>query len=170
MDDRAAYFEQMIWPHSRAAYSLARWMARNDHDAEDILQESLIKALRSANNIRGTDARPWLLAIVRNTALTFLSRRKPAMETEWTEGAERKPDRASDPERSLMERSRRDRVRTAIASLPPEFREALVLRELEDLSYKEIGFVLKIPMGTVMSRISRARALLARDLLTGGKP
>ena len=170
MDDRAAYFEQMIWPHSRAAYNLARWMTQNDHDAEDILQESLIKALRSASNIRGTDARPWLLAIVRNTALTFLSRGKPKLETEWTDSAELSADRASDPERSLLERSRRDRVRTAIANLPPEFREALVLRELEDLSYKEIGFVLKIPMGTVMSRISRARALLARDLLMGGKP
>lgn len=170
MDDRAAYFEQIIWPHSRAAYNFARWMAQNDQDAEDIVQEALLKALQNAKTLRGSDARPWLLAIVRNTAINFLSRGKSARETEWNEGVEQKADGSSDPERGLMERSRRERVRAAIACLPPEFREALVLRELEDLSYKEIGFVLKIPLGTVMSRLSRARTLLARELLTGGKP
>lgn len=170
MDDRAAHFEQIIWPHSRAAYNFARWMVQNDHDAEDILQEALLKALQALNTLRGHDARPWLLAIVRNTAINFVRRKRPSMETEWNEAADRKTDTTSNPEISLMERSRRERVLAAIAGLPSEFRDALVLRELEDLSYKEIGFVLKIPMGTVMSRLSRARTLLARELLTGVKP
>jgi RNA polymerase sigma-70 factor (ECF subfamily) len=167
LGDRAAHFEQIIWPHSRAAYNFARWLVQNDHDAEDIVQEALLKALQAVNTLRGNDARPWLLAIVRNTAINFVRRKKPSMETEWNEAAEQKTDPSSNPESSLMERSRRERVRFAIAGLPPEFREALVLRELEDLSYKEIGFILKIPMGTVMSRLSRARTLLARELLTG---
>ncbi len=94
---------------------------------------------------------------------------KVALETEWSESAAGKqPDSAPDPERSLIDQSRRDRVRSAIAHLQPEFREALVLREIAALAYKEIGFVLKIPIGTVMSRLSRARDLLARELLTEG--
>ena len=168
MDNRTAQFEQAIWPHARAAYNFARWLVRNDQDAEDIVQESLLKALRAVHTIRCGDARPWLLAIVRNTAINLMSRKKPAMETEWSEAAEQRPDHAPDPERSLITQSRRDRVRSAIAHLQPEFREALVLREIEGLAYKEIGFVLKIPIGTVMSRLSRARHLLAQELLTEG--
>ena len=168
MDNRTAYFEQAIWPHARAAYSFARWLVRNDHDAEDIVQESLLKALQSAHAMRGGDPRPWLLAIVRNTALNFISRGKPSMETEWNESAAQQPGNAPDPERRLIAQSRRDQVRSAIARLQPEFREPLVLREIEGLPYKEISFVLKIPIGTVMSRLSRARHLLFQELLAEG--
>lgn len=154
-------------PHARAAYRFARWMVRHDHDAEDVLQEALIKALNSISGLRG-DALPWLLAIVRNTALNFLSRQKPAQESGWPEAAEHVRSATPDPELRLISNSRRDRVREAIARLPAEFREALVLREIEGLAYKEIGGILRIPIGTVMSRLSRARALLARDLLSEG--
>jgi RNA polymerase sigma-70 factor (ECF subfamily) len=168
LDKQTASFDQVIWPHARAAYNFARWLVHNDHDAEDVAQESLLKALQSFHTLRGADVRPWLLAIVRNTAMNFITRKRPAMETEWNESAGQQPDTAPDPERSLIARSRRDRVRAAISRLQPEFREAIVLREIEGLAYKEIGFLLKIPIGTVMSRLSRARQFLAEDLLTQG--
>jgi RNA polymerase sigma-70 factor (ECF subfamily) len=168
LDNWTASFDQTVWPHARAAYNFARWLVHNDHDAEDIVQESLLKASRAMHTMRGADARPWLLAIVRNTAINFLNRKQPAVETEWTESAGHYADAAPDPERSLIAQSRRDRVRSAIARLPSEFREAIVLREIQGLAYKEIGLVLKIPIGTVMSRLSRARHLLAQDLLAEG--
>ncbi len=168
MDNRTAYFEQIIWPHARTAYNFARWLVRNDHDAEDIVQESFLKALQAAHTMRGSDARPWLLSIVRNTAINLMQRKRPALEGEWTERAERHADSAPDPEQTLLQQSNRDRVRAAIANLQPEFREALVLREIEGLPYKDIGFVLNIPIGTVMSRLSRARHLLAEELLVEG--
>jgi RNA polymerase sigma-70 factor, ECF subfamily len=168
MDSRTADFEQIIWPHSRAAYNFARWLVHNDHDAEDIVQEALLKALQAIHGMRGADARPWLLAIVRNTAINFMRRKNPAMDPGLGESIEQQADARPDPERSLIARSRRDSVSSAIGRLQPEFREALVLREIEGLAYKEIGFVLKIPIGTVMSRLSRARNLLAQELLKEG--
>jgi RNA polymerase sigma factor (sigma-70 family) len=168
MDSRTADFEDAIWPHSRAAYNFARWLVRNDHDAEDIVQESLLKALQAIHGMRGVDARPWLLAIVRNTAINFIRRKSPVLDTDLSESIERQKDTAPDPERSFIAQSRRASVSSAIARLPPEFREALVLREIEGLAYKEIGFVLKVPIGTVMSRLSRARNLLAQELLKEG--
>ena len=168
LDNRTAYFEQVIWPHSRAAYHFARWLVHNDHDAEDIVQESLLKALGASHTMRGADARPWLLAIVRNTAINFINRNRPAKQEEWSESDDQRTDRAPDPEGRLIAQSRSARVRSAIAHLQPEVREALVLREIEGLAYKEIGFVLKIPIGTVMSRLSRARNLLAQELLAEG--
>jgi RNA polymerase sigma-70 factor, ECF subfamily len=166
-DHRTAYFEQAIWPHARAAFNFARWLVHNDHDAEDIVQESMLKALEAVHSLKG-DVKPWLLAIVRNTAMNFVTRKRPSSQTEWTEATDRRADTAPDPERSLIDQSQRDRVRVAIQHLPGEFREALVLREIEGLPYKEIGHVLKIPMGTVMSRLSRARTLLAQELLSEG--
>lgn len=168
LDDRTSLFERVIWPHSRAAYQFARWLVRNERDAEDVAQEALLKALRAVDSMRGEDARAWLLAIVRNTAMNFMTRHKPAGETQWIAADDQRADHAPDPERTLLDRSRSERVRTAIANLQPEFREAIVLREIEGLAYKEIGFVLKIPVGTVMSRLSRARALLARELSMEG--
>ena len=168
MDNRTAHFEQAIWPHARAAYNFALWLARNNQDAEDIAQESLLKAFEGFGAMRGGDSRAWLLAIVRNTAFNFMSRQRPSRAAEGSDMIEQRADTAPDPERSLMAKSRRDQVRAAIARLPVEFREALVLREIEGLAYKEIGFVLKIPIGTVMSRLSRARNLLARELIGEG--
>jgi RNA polymerase sigma-70 factor (ECF subfamily) len=146
----------------RSAYNLARWLVRNNHDAEDVVQESFLKAFKALDTFRGGDARSWLLSIVRNTAMNFVRGRKPdlAIVDQPTEPADRQPD----PEQGLLEQSRREQVRQAISRLEPEFREALVLREIEGLSYKEIASVLDIPAGTVMSRLSRARQRLLVDL------
>ena len=161
--ERSRYFETTIWPHLASAYNFARWMVRNHHDAEDVAQESLAKAFRSAETFRGTDVRPWLLAIVRNSALNFLSRNNRAKNEESQDMAE-PVDSAPDPETSLVQDRRREAVRAAIGRLPLEFREALLLREMEGMPYKEIASVLKVPRGTVMSRLSRARAQLVEEL------
>lgn len=168
MEDRNTFVERVVWPHVRAAYNFARWLVRNEQDAEDIVQESFLKAVQAAHTLRGENARPWLLAIVRNTAMNFVTRSRPAQEAAWSDEVPDPADSAADPEKALIAESRRDRVRTAIERLPPDFRQTLVLREIEDMSYKEIGDVLKIPIGTVMSRLARARALLAHALLPEG--
>ncbi|MBV8842309.1 MAG: sigma-70 family RNA polymerase sigma factor [Bryobacterales bacterium] len=146
----------------RSAYNLARWLVRNGDDAEDIVQEAFLKAFKAIDSFRGGDARVWMLSIVRNTAMNFLRKRKPdvTMDLDQLEPSDRSPN----PEQALLEQSRREQVRRAIARLEPEFREALVLREIEGLSYKEIAAVLEIPAGTVMSRLSRARQRLLNEL------
>ena len=164
MDTKVRFFELTMWPHMRAAYSLARWLVRNDHDAEDIVQESFLKAYKAQESFRGGETKTWMLAIVRNTAMDFLRRCKSSATTTLDEPGYEPRDDSPDPERALLEQSRRDRVRQAISQLEPEFREAIVLREIEGLSYKEIAAVLNIPMGTVMSRLSRARNLLLVEL------
>ncbi len=162
MDTRSRYFELTVWPHMRSAYNLARWLVRNGDDAEDIVQEAFLKAFKALDSYRGGDARVWMLAIVRNTAMNFVRKRKPdaAVDIEQIEPADRSPN----PEEGLLEQSRRERVRLAISRLEPEFRETLVLREIEGLSYKEIAAILDIPPGTVMSRLSRARQRLLMEL------
>ena len=165
MEDRRKYFEVAFWPHLRGAYNLARWLVGNQQDAEDVVQESFTKAYQAVDRFRGDDARAWLLAIVRNTSLTFLQRRKPNLEVEWTETLREPADGTPGPEKRLIQQARRDRVRDAIEHLPREFREALVLREIEGMAYKEIAWVLKVPIGTVMSRLSRARSLLLQELV-----
>lgn len=165
MRDERQHFENAIWPHLRGAYNLARWLLGNSHDAEDVVQESFIKAFRAADRVRSEDARAWLLAIVRNTALNYRARERPKAQVALDTQAPEAVDRSSGPEASLLEKERRQRVRSAIERLPDDFREVIVLREIEGLSYKEIAWVMKIPMGTVMSRLSRARDLLLRDLM-----
>ena len=160
VDTKVRIFELTMWPHMRAAYNLARWLVRNDHDAEDIVQESFLKAYKAQQSFRGSEAKTWMLSIVRNTAMDFLRRYKSSTTMTLDEPGYEPQDDSPDPERVLLEQSRRDRVRQAISHLEPEFREAIVLREIEGLSYKEIAAVLNIPMGTVMSRLSRARNLL----------
>ena len=162
--ERSRYFESAIWPHLASVYNFARWMVRNHHDAEDVAQESLVKAFRSAETFRGNDVRPWLLAIVRNSAQNFLSRNHRD-KNESTRDVAELVDSAPNPEISLVVDRRREMVRSAISRLPLEFREALLLREMEGMSYKEIAFVLKVPLGTVMSRLSRARVLLVEELI-----
>jgi RNA polymerase sigma-70 factor (ECF subfamily) len=151
-----------------AAYAsriyLARWLVRNDHDAEDIVQESFLKAYKAQESFRGSEAKTWMLSIVRNTAMDFLRRYKSSTTMTLDEPGYEPRDDSPDPERALLAESRRDQVRHAISQLEPEFREAIVLREIEGLSYKEIAAVLNIPMGTVMSRLSRARNLLLVEL------
>jgi len=146
----------------RSAYNLARWLVRNGEDAEDIVQEAFLKAFKALDSYRGGDARVWMLSIVRNTAMNFLRKRKSdaALDLERLEPVDRSPN----PEQGLVEENSRAQVRRAIARLEPEFRETLVLREIEGLSYKEIAAVLDIPTGTVMSRLSRARQRLLMEL------
>ena len=164
MDTKVRYFELTMWPHMRAAYNLARWLVRNDQDAEDIVQESFLKAFKAQASFRGTEAKTWMLSIVRNTAMDFRRRDKSGIAVPWGDEGYEPKEGSPDPERVLLDQSRREQVRQAIAQLEPDFREVIVLREIEGLSYKEIASALGIPMGTVMSRLSRARNVLLVEL------
>src|SRR5436190_7307545 len=145
-----------------AAYNLARWLTRNDHDAEDVVQEAMLRAYRFFDGLRGAP-RPWLLAIVRHTCFTWLQANRPADVVSFDESFPERED-AETPE-SLAARSLdRRMLNEAIAALPVQFREVLVLRELEDLAYKDIARIVDVPIGTVMSRLSRARRLLADSM------
>jgi RNA polymerase sigma-70 factor (ECF subfamily) len=158
-------FEQLVLPHLDAAYNLARWLTRNDHDAEDVVQEAVLRACRFAGGLRG-DPRPWLLAIVRNACFTWLKANRPAelaLGLDERVGEIPAPE-AEGPEASATRNLERRVLNEAIAALPPQFREVLVLRELEDLSYRDIARIAGAPIGTVMSRLSRARRLLAESL------
>ncbi len=161
---REEHFERNIWPLLPAAYNFARWMVQSHHDAEDIVQESFVKAFKFADTFRGTDPRSWLMAIVRNSALTFLQRNQQQRMRAIDDSPE-PIDTSANPEVTVVRSQRAQTVRTAIARLPEEFREALLLREMEGMAYKEIAEVLKVPIGTVMSRLSRARTLLMEDLV-----
>ena len=164
MDTKVRFFELTMWPHMRAAYNLARWLVRNDQDAEDIVQESFLKAFNAQESFRGSEAKTWMLAIVRNTAMDFRRRFKAGLAVPLGEQGYEPEDDSPDPESALVAESRREQVRQAISHLAPEFREAIVLREIEGLSYREMASALGIPMGTVMSRLSRARNLLLVEL------
>jgi RNA polymerase sigma-70 factor (ECF subfamily) len=158
-------FEQVMLPHLDAAYTLARYLTRDEHDAEDVVQDAYLRALRHFAGYRGGDARAWLLTIVRNTFYTRRSRERGAPELEsfdeelHSEGASQ-----DDPERATLRRATAESLEAAVRALPPEFREVIVLRELQDLSYKTIAEMTGVPVGTVMSRLSRARQRLQRAL------
>jgi RNA polymerase sigma-70 factor (ECF subfamily) len=169
IDERRQRFDAQVLPHLGAAYNLARWLVRDGHDAEDVVQDAMLRALRHFEGFRGTDARPWLLAIVRNAAWAWLGARRPAEIVELADDdvldaalGDGAPD--MNPETIAIRRSERRAIDTAIAALPIVFRETLILRELEELAYREIAQVLDVPIGTVMSRLSRARSLLAASL------
>jgi RNA polymerase sigma factor (sigma-70 family) len=165
-------FEAVVLPHLDAAYTLARYLTRNDHDAQDVVQDASLRALRYFAGFRGGESggesgggRAWLLAIVRNTAYTRRQRhRADTLTTEFDE--ERHSESVADrhPGAVVEAQSQRAALRRAIDDLPPEFREVIVLRELEGLSYKEISDVAGVPVGTVMSRLSRARRRLEEAL------
>lgn len=153
-------FEQLFLPHLNAAYNLARLLTRNVHDAEDVVQESYLRAFRAFPAFRGESSRPWLLAIVRNTAFTWL--RNNAARLAQSEFDERHHAfNGRTPETQTIESERSAGLNRCIENLPAEFREAIVLREQEDFSYREISGIAGVPVGTVMSRIARARARLA---------
>jgi RNA polymerase sigma-70 factor (ECF subfamily) len=168
-------FEQLAMPHLNAAHTLAYWLVRNRADAEDIVQDAYIRALRAFASFRGGDIRPWLLTIVRNAAYRWLSVRQRASNVIPIEDAfsARDPDAkpvlelASDEpsaEARLIGAQDHARVRAALAALTPVFREVLVLREIEELSYADIATIIETPVGTVMSRLSRARTELRTKL------
>ena len=154
-------FRTVMLPHLDAAYGYARWLTRDPVQAQDVAQEAMLRALRYFHAFRGEEARPWLLRIVRNTWHDIRARRGA---DEPLEGVENQPADGPDPEQSALATDRRRHVAAALAALPTDLREALVLREIEDLSYKEIAAVLDLPIGTVMSRLARARERVAVEL------
>lgn len=160
-----ASFEQVVLPHLTSAYNLARWLVRNNHDAEDLVQEACLRALKSFDNFRGGDARAWLLTIVRNSCYTWLQQNSIQDRiTAFDEDLHTAEHQSRNPEALMLERADARLVQTALEELPPEFREAIVLREMEGMSYNEIAGMCGVPLGTVMSRLARARQRLERHL------
>lgn len=160
---RLALFEQTVMPHLNAAYNLARWLTRNSHEAEDIVQQSFLKAFRSFDTFQGSDlqeGRAWLLTVVRNNCYTWLRRKGEQPLAEFDEQMHSPGDPASDSEAILLRRAALRSLKGCVEALPAEFREAIVLRELEELSYNEIAAIARVPIGTVMSRLARARKRL----------
>jgi RNA polymerase sigma-70 factor (ECF subfamily) len=162
--DRAR-FERVIIPHLDAAYNLARWLTGNDHDAQDVVQEASLRALQFFGSFHGDAGRAWLLAIVRNTCFTWLKKhrgREPALM--FDEDMHSPTSEATNPQQLLLREEDRQLLHQALEELPAEFREVIVLRELEGLSYKEIADIAAIPVGTVMSRLARGRDRLQQRL------
>jgi RNA polymerase sigma-70 factor, ECF subfamily len=178
--DRSQQFEALVLPHLAAAYNLARWMCRSATDASDIVQEAMMRALQYFAGYRGGDARAWLLQIVRYAAHSWLARNRPVgqlpLPEECTEPAAAFDGRwlatspaAGDPLLGLAAREEAEGLREAIARLPLEQREVLILREFEELSYREIASIIDAPLGTVMSRLARARDQLAALVRAGAE-
>jgi RNA polymerase sigma-70 factor (ECF subfamily) len=168
-------FESAVLEQLDAANNLARWLVRNDQDAQDVVQESCIKALRAFDSFRGGDFRAWFLTIVRNTSFTWLRRNKdsqsPAAGQSLEVGAEVAADcEVYDPQAIAIRAANVDLVRRAIETLPDALRETLVLREMEGMSYKEIGKIVGVPIGTVMSRLARGRMQLQATLMEMDEP
>jgi RNA polymerase sigma-70 factor (ECF subfamily) len=173
MDDKQR-FAEVVLPHVDDALALARWLTGNRTDAEDVVQEACIRAFRAISSIRDANPRAWLLAIVRNTAFTWIAKNRPKVmvttddeETFGRVGLEMVEPQAS-PETVLIEKADSEHLHNAIAALPIAYREVLVLREIEELSYQEIAKALSIPIGTVMSRLARARNLLIQRIELAG--
>jgi RNA polymerase sigma-70 factor (ECF subfamily) len=165
-DDNARFAETAL-PHLDAAYNLARWLTRDPADAADVVQEAMTRALRFFGSFRGGNGKSWLLTIVRNTAFDWMKANHPAhtvshSEDRFSAEIENMQAEGDTPEAALIRAADKHTLDTLIEALPPEFRECLVLRELEDLSYKEIAAVTGVPVGTVMSRLARARKLMQR--------
>jgi RNA polymerase sigma-70 factor (ECF subfamily) len=158
-------FERIILPHLDDAYTLARYLVRDSHAAQDVVQDAALRALRYFDGFRGGDARAWLLSIVRNVSLTW--RQRTAGDAHTVDIADIGVAGGHETDAAAIESSERERIVGAIESLPEEFREIIVLREIEELSYKEISTVVGVPVGTVMSRLARGRKRLAALLGVG---
>jgi RNA polymerase sigma-70 factor (ECF subfamily) len=171
--ERLKTFEETVLPHLDAAYNLARWLAGNDHDAQDVTQEASLRAFKFFGGFRGENPRAWLLTIVRNTFYNWLQKnRPPEIFGELDEEALAVEDASTNVETINLRQADAESVRRAIEKLPVEFREMIILREMEGFSYKEIADLSDVPIGTVMSRLARARKLLQKSLAgefqTGG--
>ena len=169
MTDRRQRFEAQALPHLDAAYNLARWLARLETDAQDIVQDAMLRAFRAFEGFRGGDIRPWLLAIIRNC---WRDRRSDAARRRADSAQEGEldayPSPEAGPEAQAIQSSEARRLNVIMALLPDDFREVLILREMEDLSYQEIADAIGVPIGTVMSRLARARTMLREKWITGG--
>jgi RNA polymerase sigma-70 factor (ECF subfamily) len=163
--DNKQSFEMIVVPHVDAGYNLARHLLRNDQDAEDAVQTAALRAFQSIESYRGGDSKAWFLAIVRRSSLNVMRQKHPMIH--WDDGAEEElPDlKNPDPEQFLMRTYEADRVNRALALLPPGLREMIVLREVEGMAYKEIASVIDHPIGTVMSRLAKARQQLQKLLM-----
>ena len=158
-------FEQLVLPHLDGAVNLARWLLRSPADAEDVVQEAMLRAYRFFDQFRGGDARAWLMQIVRNACYSWLEKKRPSeLMTEFNEEVHQREGEPN-PETLAAQADERQRLMRALESLPARSREVLALRELEGCSYKEIAEITGIPMGTVMSTLSRARERLQRTLI-----
>jgi RNA polymerase sigma-70 factor (ECF subfamily) len=158
-------FEQAVLPHLDSAYNLARWLTGNDHDAEDVVQDAYLRAVKFFASFRGGDARPWLLAIVRRAAYDWLQRNRSHQTLAvFDEQVHNDPRGGLEPAQLVLREEDREMLRQALGELPIDFREVLVLRELEGLSYKEIAAITELPPGTVMSRLARGRERLRERL------
>ena len=158
-------FEEAMLPHLDAAHNLAKWLLRNEQDAQDVVQEAFLRAFRSFGGFHGSNGRAWLLTIVRNTSYTLLKKNRVAdLTTTFDEEIHASGNEAMTPATILEHSEDAERIREAMDELPAEFREILALRHQEGLSYKEIAEIAQIPPGTVMSRLARARAKLRECL------
>ena len=159
--NKLATFEEAVLPHLDAAYNLAHWLTRNDTDAEDVVQEAYLRAFKFFGGFHGADGRSWLLAIVRNTCYTWMQHnRSPELSVPLEDELHEIESKDLNPEALLVQRADTLMVRQALEELPVEFREVLVLRELEEMSYREIANITDLPLGTVMSRLARGRKRL----------
>ena len=163
-----AEFERVILPHLNSAYNLARWLLRNEQDAQDVVHDSFLRAHRYFESFDGTDGRAWLFGIVRNACFSFV-RASKIQQISTNEHLELQSSGEAGPEHAMMLKEDLQALRDCIEALPPEYREAVILRELEELSYKEISVAAGIALGTVMSRLNRARIRLQNCLAAKGK-
>lgn len=165
VEDQVERFERQVLPYLDDAYTLARYLLRDEHDAQDAVQDASLKAFRHFGGFRQGDARAWLLTIVRNSCYDwFKSHRLDRASVPWTDATAERVEDPAGADDVTIQSSERDRIRAAVDALPPELKEVIVMRELNDLSYREISEVIGAPMGTVMSRLSRARDRLAAAL------
>ncbi|HEX5281310.1 MAG TPA: sigma-70 family RNA polymerase sigma factor [Micropepsaceae bacterium] len=165
MDDRRRKFEEQALPHLDAVHNFARWLTRSPADAEDIVQEAMLRAFRSFEGFRGTEIKPWLLAIVRNCFITSRGKKAgiPVSEADYADSSF--IDAAPDPETAAISADHLRKLNMLVAAIPADFREVLILREMEDLSYRDIARITGSPIGTVMSRLARGRSILKQSWL-----
>jgi RNA polymerase sigma factor (sigma-70 family) len=170
MDDKRGRFEAQVLPHLDAAYRFARWLSRSSEDADDVVQDAVLRAFRSFDSLRGSDAKSWLLAIVRNCHATAHRRQQrrawvPLPEEHDAEDGHVMIASTPDPEIATVAAEQERTLTRLMAALPEDHREVLVLREIEDMEYRQIANITNVPIGTVMSRLARARAGLKSQWL-----